>query len=234
MPEIYRPESFAGLRPSRGFTYRLSHIGEAVIMTDHGITLNSLIPPIFFVHHNPDIPLTQSAINTGNILEIDLDRVIRAGGFGRTILAHELGHCIDNDFSLVERRDRLARAVIFGELPVAERLPALNRVAQIDWQRELSAWGNAVDVAKLIGVTEEEFELMKTLSLQTHLYGVLKHMKYAVGLSIKPQLDESLTLFDPHSLTTNQTTSPELEEAVQRAEAVHNTAKQKMATLLGE
>lgn len=234
MPEIYHPESAQELPSSRNLTYRLSFNGEAVILTDHDITLNSLIPQKFFVHHNPDIPLTQSAINNGNILEINLDRVLRTGGFGRSILAHELGHCIDDDFSLVKRRDQLARAVMFGDLPVPERLPAINKVAQIDVQRELSAWGNAGDIAKLIGVTKEEFELMRRLSLKTHCYGALKHMQFAIRVAIKPQPDELLELFDPYTLATKPMTSPKLDEAVQKAEAVHETATREMAAILGE
>ena len=145
MGEMYRPDSFRGPRPSKGLSYRLSPTGEAVVVTDQGLVLNSLIPRPYHIVHTPDVPLSHAAVNNGNILEANLDQVIRSGGFGKAIFAHELGHCIDDDIPLVERRDRLDRQVRYGELPHPERLPAINRVAQIDIRRELSAWDNAVD-----------------------------------------------------------------------------------------
>src|SRR5688572_16703169 len=115
MRELNRPESSRS-RPTKGLSYRLLRNNEAVVVTDQGLVLNSLIPPTFHVVHTPDQPLSQAAINNGNILEANLDQAIRTG-YGRAVLAHELGHGRDDDFPLVERRDRLDRQVRSGDLP---------------------------------------------------------------------------------------------------------------------
>ena len=121
-----------------------------------------------------------------------------------------------------------------GTHPPEEKIPLISKVAELDITGELKAWEYAKEIARLIGVTNDELELIKRFAMDGHYYRILSQIQVVIAEFVKPKLDEKITVFDPFLLKDREITLRELSDLVDEAEIVNAESSKELAAILEE
>ena len=158
---------------------------------------------------------------TGDTLVVDVEQMLSTGELGQALLAHEFGHKMHQDESLIQETALLAK--FLGESAEGKlngpqeqiktlQLKAITRSLEILQLRELEAWDIGKILADFLEVPEASYERYATLALKRyfkHSYVMAAEMvRIAVGSADLKQ--DRIALYNPSSGDYEELTLEEL------------------------